>query len=442
MISDKILENARKQPEKVAIIWRNERILYGELERKIKHFTQKLTTPNRRVFIYSESPITAIAQLIACQIAENTGLLINDDLPLEEKNLLRTDYGFTDFGSKNLINLRSHFDENYFLGVLTSGSSGSPKVIFKDNDCWEKAFSYQSEVFGIGEEDQVFVLDAMPYSANLNAALHTLWLGATLTFGSLKSANSWGKLFSDERITTTFLVPSHLKLLVNQHVAVKSLKSIVTAGEKLSAATAQAILERFPTVLLTEYYGTAELGHVSYHQNQEITENPLSVGKNFPGVKIEIREKRLYVKSPYVSPEFKNVGTVGDLGIWENGNLILLGRSGRMFNRRGLNIYAQEIEQKALLLPAINEVYLLERIVSSQKKLHLIFSVKSESPPQKNIAKALTSYLQAILPSAKCPSKVIEVNEIPRLCGGKVDEKALFKVVDSPKFEEEEKIFF
>lgn len=440
MISDKILENARKQPDKVAIIWRNERVSYGELERKIQFFAEKLPEPNRRFFINSESPIEAIAQLIACQITGNTGLLISDNLPSEDKTGLKTNYGFSDFPSAKSINSVTNTSDIYFLGVLTSGSSGSPKVIFKDNYCWEKAFPHQSRVFGINEQDTIFVLDALAYSANLNAALHALWLGAMLTFGTLASANSWGKQFAEEQITSTFLVPSHLKLLINQQFG-NSVKSIVTAGEKLSLANAQAILERFPAVLLTEYYGTAELGHVSYHQNQEIIKNTFSVGRAFPEVKIEIREKQLYVKSPYVSPEFKNIETVGDLGIWENGNLVLLGRSGRMFNRRGLNIYAQEIEQKALLLPAINEVYLLERVISSQKKLHLIFSVKPESPPQKNIAKALISYLQALLPPAKCPNKAIEVNEIPRLFGGKVDENALHKLVDPPKLEEVEEDF-
>lgn len=440
MISDKILENARKQPDKVAIIWRNERVSYGELERKIQFFAQNINESNRRFFINTESPIEAIAQLTACQITGNTGLLISDNLPTQDKTGLETKYGFTDFSSDKSISSAINTSDNYFLGVLTSGSSGSPKVIFKDNYCWEKAFPHQSDVFGINEHDTIFVLDALAYSANLNAALHALWLGATLTFGTLASANSWGKQFAEEQVTTAFLVPSHLKLLINQQLG-NSVKSIVTAGEKLSVSNAQAILERFPTILLTEYYGTAELGHVSYHQNREIINNPLSVGKAFPEVKIDIREKQLYVKSPYVSPEFKNIETVGDLGVWENGNLVLLGRSGRMFNRRGLNIYAQEIEQKALLLPVVNEVYLLERIISSQKKLHLIFSVKPESPPQKNIAKALMSYLQALLPPAKCPNKAIEVNEIPKLLSGKVDEKALLKLVDSPKLDEEEKDF-
>ncbi|MDP5139183.1 MAG: acyl--CoA ligase [Spirosomaceae bacterium] len=129
---------------------------------------------------------------------------------------------------------------------------------------------------------------------------------------------------------------------------------------------------------------------------------------------------------------------MGDLGIWENGNLVLLGRSGRMFNRRGLNIYAQEIEQKALLFPSINEVYLLERIVSGQKKLHLIFSIKRESPPHKNVAKALITYLQALLPAAKCPNRAIEVGEIPRLSGGKIDEKRLVELLISSQKTEEE----
>ncbi|MFT7483845.1 MAG: long-chain acyl-CoA synthetase [Oceanospirillaceae bacterium] len=429
MLSDKILQNTRSNPDKIVISWRGETVTYGQLGILIESFQKKLTKPNKRFFIKSDFPIKAIAQLIACQLTGNSGLIISNDLPETDKSSLSVANGFIDFPTSESVSAPGkEFTDNYFLGVLTSGSSGTPKVIFKDNDCWERAFSYQSQIFGIHAYDNIFVLDALAYSANLNAVIHALWLGASVTFGSLSSAKSWGKQFTEEQITSTFLVPSHLKLLMSQEVG-RALKSVVTAGEKLSSVLAQSISKSCPDVTLTEYYGTAELGHISYHQNEEIIKNSLSVGKPFPEVQVDILDKQLYVKSPYVSPEYRNAKTVGDLGIWENDCLILLGRSGRMFNRRGLNIYAQEIEQKALLHPAINEAYLLERLVGTQKKLHLIFSVKSESPPYQNIAKALIIYLQALLPAAKCPNRVIEVKEIPRLSGGKIDENKLLELL-------------
>jgi long-chain acyl-CoA synthetase len=429
MLSDKILQNTRSNPNKTAISWRGESVTYEQLGILIESFQKKLTKPNQRFFIESELPIKAISQLIACQLTGNTGLIISNDLPETDKSSLSTDNGFINFPTSESVKVpEKEFADNYFLGVLTSGSSGTPKAIFKDNDCWERAFSYQTQIFGIHAHDNIFVLEALAYSANLNAAIHALWLGASVTFGSLSSAKSWGKQFTEEKVTSVFLVPSHLKLLISQEVG-NTLKSIVTAGEKLSSVLAQSISKSCPEVILTEYYGTAELGHISYHQNEEIVKNPLSVGKPFPEVQVDIRNKQLYVISPYVSPRYRNTKTVGDLGVWENDCLILLGRSGRMFNRRGLNIYAQEIEQKALLHSAVDEAYLLERLISTQKKLHLIFSVKSESLPQRNIAKALIIYLQALLPAAKCPNRAIEVKEIPRLSGGKIDENKLLELL-------------
>jgi long-chain acyl-CoA synthetase len=442
MLSDKILQNTRSKPDKIAISWRGETVTYKHLGTLIESFQSILTKPHQRFFIESESPINAIAQVIACQSTGNAGIIITNDLPETDKASLSTDNGFVDFPVSELVDIpEKEFADNYFLGVLTSGSSGIPKVIFKDNDCWERAFSHQSQIFGIHEYDNIFMLDALAYSANLNAVIHALWLGASVTFGSLSSAKSWGKQFTEEQITSTFLVPSHLKLLMSQEVGGK-LKSIVTAGEKLSLVLAQSILKSCPDTTLTEYYGTAELGHISYHQNEEIVKNPLSVGKPFPEVQVDILDKQLYVKSPYVSPAYRNAKTVGDLGVWENDYLILLGRFGRMFNRRGLNIYAQEIEQKALQHSAVDEAYLLERLVGTQKKLHLIFSVKNEFPPERNIAKALIIYLQALLPAAKCPNRAIKVEEIPRLSGGKIDENKLLELLYLSESKGEEDIIY
>lgn len=311
----------------------------------------------------------------------------------------------------------------YFLGVLSSGSTGQSKLIWKDYQAWFSAFPHQSSVFDITENDRVFVLDALAYSANLNTVLHTLWQGATVVLGKLNDALSWTNLFKNQGVTSAFLVPSHIRLLTT-HESFRDLKlkSLVSAGEKLDSKLAQTVLDNCPDILLTEYYGAAELGHVSYAQNQNIIEYPTSVGKAFPGVEIEIKEDKIFVESPYISPEYRNIRTVFDFGFLDaDGRLCVFGRQGRMFNRRGLNIFAEEIEHAAVQHPFVKEAVLVANTHKSHI-LELIVVVKQE------ISKSeLQDFLLKKITKDKLPNKIVFSLTIPRNDAGKVDFRVMTK---------------
>ncbi|MCP9770018.1 long-chain fatty acid--CoA ligase [Lacihabitans sp. LS3-19] len=310
-----------------------------------------------------------------------------------------------------------------FLGVLSSGTSGQSKLIWKDYQAWFSAFPHQSTIFGLNQEDNVFVLDALAYSANLNTILHALWLGLSVFLGKISEASKWQEEMVKNDISSVFLVPSHIRLLMANHSAeIPRLKSLVSAGEKLDAKLAQSILIKFEGVLLTEYYGAAELGHISYIQNQDIINHPTSVGKAFPEVEIKLKENKIWVESPYVSPNYRANATVSDFGeIDTDGFLYVLGREGRMFNRRGLNIFAEEIENSALLHP-----FVLEAVaISSPNREHSIDLIVVKKEP---ISKSeLRDFLIKKLPQNKLPNRILFKESLPRNPSGKIDIKALSK---------------
>lgn len=314
-------------------------------------------------------------------------------------------------------------DTDVFLGILSSGTTGTPKVIWKDYGSWFSAFPHQSDVFSVGSDDRVFVVDALSYSANLNTALHALWSGATLVMGSLKNAAKWPELFEKEKVSSVFMVPSHYRLLAERSPSLPALRSLVSAGEKLDPQTASRLLSLFPQSLLTEYYGAAELGHIAYHQGQDIVDKPAEVGKPFPGVGIRIENQLIRVSSPYVSPDYRKDATVRDIGYVENGRLVVLGREGRMFNRRGLNIFAEEIENAALKFPLISEAAAVERKLSAgRSSIFLYYSGRKGIQKQE-----LRTFLLNILPKEKLPNAFIELAELPHSLSGKIDFNALSK---------------
>lgn len=434
MIAEKILHNAEIYSDKIALSYFGGRLTYAELKTAVEKRCDTIDYAGQRILITNDNPISSIVELLALQLTGNAVVIVNNELPTNDVDFLKQTVGLHECR----IDQNTHkFNDSFFLGVLTSGSTGFPKVIWKDNDCWESAFSHQSELFGISEQDTIFVLDALAYSANLNATLHALWEGASVTFTSLKTANNWSKQLKIDAITSIFLVPSHLKLLESQEIN-DTISSVVTAGEKLTPALARRIMSVFPNAKVTEYYGAAELGHISFHQGRDIIDNPLSVGKTFPGVSIDIKINQLTIDSPYVSPEYRETGTVQDLGYWEDGKLILIGRAGRMFNRRGLNVYAQEIENKAISFPNVKEARFEEIPFASRSKYTLAYSV--ENKEQLFNEREFKAYLQAVLPSAKRPDLLANVSELPRLTNGKINVTQLRKIISATSSMDEPKL--
>jgi long-chain acyl-CoA synthetase len=318
-----------------------------------------------------------------------------------------------------------------FLGVLTSGTTALPKVIWKDYQSWASAFEHQSQVFGINSADRLLVLDALSYSANLNSALHILWQGGTLILTSLKWANRWTQQIEKEQVSSVFMVPSHYRLLLKNTPILSTLKSVVSAGEKLDTNTAKALLQACPNALVTEYYGAAELGHISYHQGKDIITYGYSVGKAFPAVEISIVEQKICVESPYISPDYRQNKTVHDIGYFEDDRLVVLGREGRMFNKRGLNVFAEEIENCIHELPFVYEVAAIgKRQKDGSDEICVVFSFHASVVPTNDYHHKIRQHLLAKLPPAKHPRRIVALDNLPHKDFGKINYQAIARHFD------------
>ena len=421
---------------KTAIIVDEVSISYGELLSKIEKRACFFVNQNKDFLLSNSNDLENLIDFLAIIFLGKKAVFGGKKLTIIQKIALANQFDLEivdDESNKKLLENTSIFktkefkSKELFLGVLTSGTTGESKIIWKDYQSWFSAFPHQSKIFDISENDRIFVLNSLGYSANLNAVLHGLWLGATLVLGSLSEAKKWQEQFEKLAVTSVFLVPSHYRLLSNTTNHSNRINSLVSAGEKLDVKTAEKLLEIFPNSTLTEYFGAAELGHISYQQNEDIVNFPTSVGKAFPGVKIILKEGEIWVDSLYVSPSFRNCATVNDIGFFdENQNLILLGRQGRMFNRRGLNIFAEEIENASKSHPLVSESVAIEKKTTGIRTNILLF-VK---PIQNNkfSKKELHHFLLDVLPKNKLPNRIIFVEDIPKTSEGKIDFQALNKV--------------
>lgn len=104
-----------------------------------------------------------------------------------------------------------------------------------------------------------------------------------------------------------------------------------------------------------------------------------------------------------------------------DGNLIHLGRRGRMVKIRGHRVFLAEIENHLRALPGVAGAEVIERVENDSSVLYAFITVNADQPPVQDLREQLVLRL----PDFMVPRKVLEVSEIPVLAGGKVDHNAL-----------------
>ena len=402
-------------PAKTALKYGGREISYAELYRKIRSRAGWLQRHRAHYLLCHASPAENLVNFLALMYTGQRGVFAGKGMSGEntwagaEKYHLQP-LDFIPEAVDLLTEPDAPEETDVFLGILLPGKGD---VLWKDYRSWFRAFPVQSEVFGVQASDRVLVTDALAYSANLNTVIHAFWLGATVVMTSLSESDRWSGLLHSEKITSLFLVPSHYRLLP-ENLSFPGVRSAVSAGEKLDTALAAKLLRIFPGACLTEYYGAAELGHITYLQNQEILQRPTSVGRPFPGVKIHLHHDKITVDSPYVAPGYRRRPTVADIGFIDTeGYLCLLGRGGQLFRRRALNCLAEELENVAAfpspVIPAARPAGLLlsRELPLSRHALHLFLLRK-------------TQYRQQALPPA-------QADNLPQTSTGKVNFKILAK---------------
>ncbi|TCO64809.1 AMP-binding protein [Actinocrispum wychmicini] len=243
---------------------------------------------------------------------------------------------------------------------------------------------------------------------------------ATLAAGSsarLFSRFSLDELTSSMRSASVlFAVPTIYERLASAPEAFAGLRLCVCGSAPLSAALA-ARLPRVPLVR----YGTTESGlNVG---------NPLdaprgdTVGIPLPGVHVRIVADEIQIRGPQVFNGYWNNADdpftddgwfrTGDLGVVEDGHLVIRGRSKELVITGGLNVYPREVELALEEHPAV--VAAAVAGVPDERWGEQVTAWVVLREPADLIAHARTR-----LAPYKCPKQVVVVRSLPRNHMGKI----------------------
>ncbi|SUD69775.1 AMP-dependent synthetase and ligase [Pseudomonas putida] len=174
------------------------------------------------------------------------------------------------------------------------------------------------------ESDNTLIATPLHHSAALNCwLLPHLYLGATATILEKYSTEDVLRVIAQERVTNTFMPPSLTREFIlhplSKSLDLSSFKRWYVGSGILTAADRQAMKECIPGVEIFYQYGLTEAGPIAtVLKEEDYHKAPDSIGKAFINIEVEIHDANGQVSAP---------GEIGEIVL--RGPTVMLGYHNR-----------------------------------------------------------------------------------------------------------------
>ncbi|MBD8976850.1 AMP-binding protein [Veillonella magna] len=322
------------------------------------------------------------------------------------------------------------------FGVLSSGSTGVPKILWRRTASWADFFPVQNEIFEVTKDTRLFLHGSMSFTGNLNALLAVWYAGGTVVTSAYLRPRSWLKVMARYAITHIYLLPTKLRLLMEampiskeNTAALSSLRMIFAGSQMLDTKLMHHLQRTWPQVRFILYYGASELNYVTYCTAEEWLLEPNTVGRPFPGVRVTVDEDHMiYVTSPYTIEGVACPFSVGDKGWFSSsGRLMFEGRGGAVINRGGYKLSVPLLEKKIQELDGVAEAVVIGQPDALRGEEPVAFIQCEPGYTETMIKKAMTKVLSV----QEMPHRIIGVEEIPLTAGSKIDKRQLLTLLET-----------
>jgi acyl-coenzyme A synthetase/AMP-(fatty) acid ligase len=299
---------------------------------------------------------------------------------------------------------------------VTSGSTGTPRALAFTDAQMAADGRQVCATMGIAGKDVNLGCIPFGHSYGLgNLVLPLLLQGTAIVSGVPVLPQALAAGIAQWRPTVFPAVPALLRVLAAADVApgqLRSLRTVISAGAPLAPETAQAFHAKFGRKI-HNFYGSSETGGISYDRTGEATLTGRSVGRPLRGVQLELGAGgRFWVKSAAVTGvgRFRPADR-GELNA--RGELVLLGRAGRMVKIAGRRLDPAEVERALRQLPGVDEAFVeLHR----ERADTLAAAVATRLT-----AAEIRALLQDRIAGWKIPKKLLPLPEFPLTARGKTD---------------------
>lgn len=323
--------------------------------------------------------------------------------------------------SRTRIRTRRERSPETCLLKLTSGSTGTPKPIAFTHAQMLADGRQVCATMGIAADDLNLAVIPLGHSYGLgNLVLPLLQQGTALVCAASPLPNVLASDAARWKPTVFPAVPTLLRALVRADVEpaqFASVRRVISAGAILAAELAGEFAAKFGT-RVHGFYGTSETGGIAYDRDGVATLAGRSVGRAMEGVSIAFRSRRgrFLVRSAAV----RGAGSFSPPDRAElnaDGELVLLGRAGRLVKIAGRRLDLGEVETALKSLRGVREAFV---VAHPSRPDALAAAVVGTREPRE-----LRAELGAKLAPWKIPARLLVLPEFPTTARGKVDTRKL-----------------
>ncbi|MEM1076216.1 MAG: AMP-binding protein [Pseudomonadota bacterium] len=334
--------------------------------------------------------------------------------------------------------------------IYTSGTTGRPKGVHRLGDAAPAKVAYDAFL-----DHNARTLLATPlYHAAAHRFLDgTLKSGGRVILPPRFDAKGMLRDIETYSVTTSFVVPAMLQRFlrlpndVKQRYDLSSLRHIVVAGAPCAPDLKAAMIDWWGPVIY-EYYGSTELGAVTFASSEDAISRPGTVGRAVATARIAVLDETgdpckcgeigeiygrrddlpdfTYLNRPDARKEAGcgDLVTMGDVGFIDaEGYLFLSDRKSDMIISNGVNIYPAQIEAAMLAHPDVADcaVFGIPDEVAGEK----VAAIIQPMADRRLNVDGLTAFLKSKIASYMVPRHMEARHSFPRDAAGKVKKREL-----------------
>ncbi|HEY0945162.1 MAG TPA: class I adenylate-forming enzyme family protein [Opitutaceae bacterium] len=303
---------------------------------------------------------------------------------------------------------------------LTSGSTGRPRALMFTHAQMIADGRQVCATMGIRPDDVNAAVIPFGHSYGLgNLVVPLLAQGTAIACVSSPLPQVLVAESARVRATVFPAVPALLRALVRSDLgadALAGVRLVISAGAPLPPETARAFAEKFGR-RVHGFYGSSETGGIAYDRTGEATLTGRSVGQPMEGVRLAFgRGHRFTVESAAVVG--RGIHRPADRAeLNAEGEVVLLGRTGRLVKIAGRRVDLAEIEATLRATPGVRDAYAMPHPARSDA---LAAAVVSELSPLE-----LRARLSGRVAAWKIPERLRVMPEFPLTPRGKPDTRRL-----------------
>ena len=309
------------------------------------------------------------------------------------------------------------------FGVLTSGTTGRPKPLWRSESSWREFFDTQNNIFHINKDTKIFLHGSFSFTGVSNMVVAVLWSGGTVITTSLLRPNRWIQLIDKYHVNHIYALPTKLRLLV-RHCKSKldSINYIIGGSQVLDRQLMEQLELICPNMEFILYYGASELNYITYCTGKEWLDREGTVGRPFPTVKIAEQNSVIYVTTKHHIEGIPDTYTVNDCGyIDSDGYLMFHGRRGDVINKGGYKISIPEMELYLQSLQGVSEVAIITINDEIRGEDFIAYMVLEDNTELSKIVECIHHER----PSVEWPKAILEIPMVPLTECSKVDKRKL-----------------